>query len=260
VNGRNCRVAAGLCALALAGAWAPAASAQVAEVKERPPMYTYEANWSIPRARWAEMDKANASDQKVLEKALADGVLVAYGDDAYVIHEVDGATHDDWWSAMSMAGVLHVLDEIYKAGGAAAPVLASATKHWDNLYVSRYYNWRRGSWKGAYTHWASYPLKADAPRDAVDALAKGFIVPLLEKLLAEGAIVEYEIDVEAIHTDNPAVFAVAYIAPAAEGLDKVETAVHETLKTAPLVAPARDAIIDLAKHRDVLVRSTATYR
>jgi hypothetical protein len=257
----NARIGRGavLCAIALAGLWAAAAAAQTVAARERPPMYTYEANWGIPRARWAEMDRSNASDQKVLEKALASGTLVGFGDDAYVIHEADGATHDNWWSAMSMAGVLDVLDEIYKAGGAAAPVLAGAIRHWDSLYVSHYYNWHPGSWKGAYTHWAGYPLKADAPHDAVDVLAKGFIVPLLEKLLADGVIVEYKIDVEAIHTEAPA-FAVVYVTPTAAGLDTVDAAVRETLRNAPLVAPARDAIIDLAKHHDVLLRSNATYR
>jgi len=30
------------------------------------------SNWSIPRAQWAEMEKANASDQKILDKAMSD--------------------------------------------------------------------------------------------------------------------------------------------------------------------------------------------
>ena len=49
---------------------------------------------------------------------------------------------------MSMAGVLNVLDQVYTSGSATAPVLATATKHWDGLFVSRYYNWHSGSWKG----------------------------------------------------------------------------------------------------------------
>jgi hypothetical protein len=30
-----------------------------------------------------------------------------------LIHQPDGATHDEWWSAMSMAGLLNVLDQYY---------------------------------------------------------------------------------------------------------------------------------------------------
>jgi hypothetical protein len=49
----------GIFASVLVGACPDPAGAQMAEVKEKPRMYTYEAFWSIPRARWAEMDKPN---------------------------------------------------------------------------------------------------------------------------------------------------------------------------------------------------------
>jgi basic membrane lipoprotein Med (substrate-binding protein (PBP1-ABC) superfamily) len=120
-----------------------------------------------------------------------------------LIHRPDGSTHDQWWSAMSMAGLLNVLEQFYQSGSATSPVLASATKHWDSIYVSRYYNWHSGTWKDVYTHGASYKLKADAPEDAVETLSKNLIVPLLEKMLADGVIHEYEVDTEAIHTEAP---------------------------------------------------------
>jgi hypothetical protein len=260
MNMKNWKVFANLCAVAMAGVWAAPVGAQIAEIKEKPPMYTYEAQWMIPRTRWADMEKATANDAKTLDKALGTGGIVAYGDDSTLIHTAEGLTHDDWWSAMSMAGVLNALDEIYKAGGATAPVLSSATKHWDNLFVSRYYNWHSGSWKGAYTHWAGYTLKPDAPDDAVDTLAKNFVVPMMEKLLADGTIVEYEIDVEAIHTDAPGNFGIAYITPTAEGLDKTNAALREAFKKTPLIGPAMDSIVDFTKHRDWLGRTTATYK
>jgi|SRR5271166_1371697 len=74
----------------------------------------------------------------------------------------------------------------------------------------------------AYSYAAIYPLKADAPDDAVDMLAKNMLVPLLEKLLADGTIVEYEIDEQAVHSDAPGMFVIDYLAPTAEGLDKVK--------------------------------------
>ena len=52
---------------------------------------------------------------------------------------------------MSMAAVLNVLDKFYKSGTPTSPVLASATKHADGIFVSRYYNWRPGTYKNAYT-------------------------------------------------------------------------------------------------------------
>jgi hypothetical protein len=260
MNGKQCGAFTALCALAIAGVWAAPVSAQTAEVKEKPRMYTYVSNWTMPRAHWAEMEKQAVANAKLFDKAVASGGLVAYGDDENLIHQPDGDTHDTFWSAMSMAGILNVLDELHKTGASTASVLNNATKHSDALYVSRFYNWKSGSMKGAYTHGASYKLKAEAPDDAVQTLSKAFIVPLLEKLLAEGTIQEYEVDVEAIHTQTPGTFWVFWIAPTAEGVDKVNAALTETLKAQPLAGPALDSMVDYAPHRDQLARTNATYK
>ena len=230
------------------------------EVKEKPPMYSYVGAWSIPRAQWGAMEKDNASNQKVLEKALASGTIIAYGDDTNLVHRSDGWTHDQWWSAMSMAGLLNVLEQFYQSGSATSPVLSSATRHDDNIYVSRYYNWKPGSYKNAYTRVATYKLKPDAPNDAVEMLSKTLFVPYFEKLLAEGSIVEYEIDTEAIHTDNPSIFAAVFIAANAEGLDKANAALQTLTKANPLVGPAIGSMVDFSAHRDELARTNATYK
>ena len=257
-KGRN--VLAGLCALAMAGILAVPVRAQMAEVKEKPPMYTYVSNWIIPRARWAEMDKGRAAQDKIMDKAVASGTLVGYGEDWNLVHQPEDSTHDSWWSAMSMAGLLNALDEIYKAGMPTSPVLSSATKHWDNIYVSRFYNWHSGSWQGAYTHGSSYKLKADAPNDAVETLSKILIVPLLEKLLADGTLQEYEVDLQAIHTEAPGTFYIFYIAAKAEGVDKVNAALRDALKASPLSGPAFGSMVDFTPHRDYLSRTNATYK
>ena len=251
-------VSAGLCALAMAGA-APA-RAQMSEAKEKPPMFSYVAFWDIPRAQWGEMAKSMVEDQKVLDKAVASGTLVGYGSDVNLVHQVDGPTHDDWWSSMSMAGLINVLNQFYSSGNVTTPVLGSATKHWDNILVSRYYNWHSGSWKNAYTHGSFYQLKPHAPDDALETLSKGLIVPLLEKLLADGTIHEYEVDTEAIHTDAPGGFWIFYLAANPEALDKVTAALQQTLKSNPLDGPAFQSMTDASAHRDYLVRTDATYK
>lgn len=234
--------------------------AQSAEVKEKPPMYMYESFWTFPRASWGEVEKDNAATEKVLQKAMAEGRLVGYGNDATLVHDTEGATHDDWFQGLSLAAVLGVLDDIYKTGGATSKLLASATKHMDAVFVAHYYNWRPGSWKGAYTLWSEYELKADAPQDAVDVIAKSFVVPLMEKLLKDGAIVEYEIDTQALHSSAPGLFAISYITANAEGLDKARAALTDALAKNPLAGPSFASFVDYSKHRDALVRSTATYK
>jgi len=255
---RNLWIIAGLCGLAMM--WALPGDAQMAEVKEKPEMYTYAADWAVPRPQWADEEKLVASEEKMLDKAMADGTIVAYGSDQNLIHQVDGVTHDTFFSAMSMAGLLHVLDQVYKSSIVTSPVQVSATKHFDSVFVSRYYNWRSGAVKEAYTHGSFYRLKADAPDDAIDTLSKNLVVPLMEKMLSDGAVVEYEVDTQAIHTEAPGAFWIFYITPNAEGLDKVNAALQAALKANPLSGPAFGSMVDFSAHRDELARTNAIYK
>jgi hypothetical protein len=260
MNRRKGTILTGLGIFGIAAAIAMPAGAQTSEVKAKPPLYSYVSNWAIPRAQWSDMAKADEADRPALEKALASGTIVAYGNDLNLIHGPDGETHDGWWSAMSMAGVLNVLEQFYQNGNSTSSVLSSATKHTDNLYVSHYYNWHSGAIKNGYTHVGFYKLKADAPEDAVETISKNLVVPLLEKELAAGTIAEYEIDTEAIHTSAPAGFEILYIATSAEGLDKVSAAVEEALKSNPLGGAAFGSMTDGSAHRDELARTNATFK
>lgn len=250
----------GLCALTMVCVCASSAFGQMPEVKEKPRMYSYVSFWAIPRAQWGEMQKSNAADQPVLDKAMASGMIIGYGDDTNLLHTPDGDTHDEWWSAMSMAGLMHLLDQFYSNGSSTSSVLQSSTKHWDTIFVSRYYNWHPGSHKGVYTSGSEYKLKADAPDDAVDMIAKGLVVPLMEKFLADGTIVEYEIDTEAYHTDAPGMFYIFYLGANAESLDKVQSGVRDAVKANPLSGEAFGSFVDWSAHRDFLARTNATYK
>ncbi len=254
-----CGTFAAVCTLAMVAAWTAPACAQD-EMKEKPPMYSYVGFWNIPRAHWADMEKADAANQPILDKAMADGTIIGYGNDVNLVHQPDGATHDDWWSAMSMAGLLNVLDKFYKNGSSTSSVLASSTKHWDQIMVSRYYNWHSGSFKGAYTRAAEYKLKPDAPNDAVATLSKNLFVPLMEKLMADGAILEYEVDTEAVHTQDPDSFWLIFIATSADGLDKFNAALREANKKNPLNGPAIGSMVDFTPHRDYLTSSIGTFK
>src|SRR5262249_17394288 len=156
----------------LLGVWAIPAAAQTAGAGEKPPLYTYAAYWTIPRARWEDMAKAGTANQKIFDTAVANGTIVGYGNQEALVHQPDGPTHVNWWVAKSIAGLFNVLDEIYKSKSVVTPVFASATRHWDSIYVSRFYELHSGSLKGAYVHGASYKLKADAPDNAVETLSK----------------------------------------------------------------------------------------
>lgn len=230
------------------------------EVKEKPRLYTYVALWELPRAQWPEWPKAEAADEKILKDAMASGAIVSYGDDTNLVHQPNQPTHDDWFQSMSMAGLMNTLDQFYKSGATTTPMQEAATKHWDNIYVSRYYNWKAGSMKDGYSYGSSYKFKPDAPNDALDTLAKSVLVPMMEKMLANGTIMEYEIDTEAVHTDSPGTFYIFWIAANVDALDKVPASIRDNVKANSLIAPAFDSMIDFKEHRDYLTRTNAAYK
>jgi hypothetical protein len=251
---------AGLCAVALAGIWSIGSVAQGQEVKQKAPMYSYIANWEIPRAHWPEMAKSADAEKAILDKAVADGTLVGYGNDENLVHTPGEFTHDNWWSSTSIAGLMKVLEQISGAGGSSAPALEAATKHWDEIEVSHYYNWKPGAYKNGYVQVALYTLKANAPEDAVDQLSKSYIVPLLEKELADGTIVEYEIDVPAVHTSAPGTFAIVWVSPQADGIDKVSAAIRASREGQALSSAAFLSMVDYKTHRDELNKGNGVFK
>jgi hypothetical protein len=253
----------GVAGLAVLGMTATLAGAETNEVKEKPPLYRYVSYWTFPRAHWADVDKDNTTgNQKILAPALADGTLVGYGDDENEVHSAEGFTHDNWWQATSIAGLMKVLDALHKGSDSSSPLLVSSTKHWDQMYISRFYNWKAGSWKGAYGYAGTSKLKPDAP-DADDALRalSSFYVPVFEKMLADGIIVEYEIEREMIHTtESRAQIHFSFVMPNAEGLDKFQHALGVAIDQNPLIVPAFDSItVNFAEHFD-FVKANAAFK
>jgi hypothetical protein len=234
-----------------------------AEVKEKLPLYRYVSYWTFPRAHWGDVDKDNAtSNQKILAPALAEGALVGYGDDENQVHSAEGFTHDNWWQAHSIAGLMKVLETSRKSGDLSSPLLVSSTRHWDQIYISSFYNWKAGSWKGAYGYAGTYKLKPDAPDadDAIRALS-GFYVPVFEKMLADGTIVEYEIGREMIHTtDSRAQIRFSFVMPNAEGIDKFRVALGAALDENSLIGPAFGSMMVNFTPQADFVQVNATYR
>ncbi len=67
------------------------------------------------------------------------------------------------------------------------PLLVSSAKHWDQIYISSYYNWKVGLWKSTYGYAGIYKLKPDGPDDTdVVRTLNSFCVPVFEKMLADG--------------------------------------------------------------------------
>jgi hypothetical protein len=251
---------AALCAIALGTIMAVPVSAQSQTVKPKPRVYGYISNWQIPRAHWAEMKTSDAHDA-ILEKAMADGTIIGYGTDENLVHTPDGWTHDDWFMANSMGGLMKVLEQYYNTENSTPPVLLTSTKHWDLVLTSRYYNWKPGaSYKNGFLSVSSYKLKADAPDNAFTVISGEIVAPLLEKLLADGTLVEYEIDTAAVHTSAPGTFSIVTVVAHPEDLDKVNDAIREAIKASPIEGEAFGTLTDSSAHRDEMTIGSGKFK
>lgn len=239
---------AGVCAFALATMLTTRVSAQTGAVKAKAPMYSYISNWTIPRAHWGEM-KTDPAEAEIMQKAMADGTLVGYGTDQNMVHTQDGWTHDDWFSSMSEGGIYSVLKQMYASGSATTSVLESATGHHDMVMMSRYYGWHSGSYEKGIVSVSQYQLKENAPQNAMEVISGEIVAPVMEKLLADGTILEYEIDTLAVHTEAPGKFWIVFVMKNPADMDKVHAAMTASIKASPIEG-VFGALTKGSAHRD----------
>jgi hypothetical protein len=246
-----------LCALTLAPVGAKRASAQSQEA-EKPVLYTYVSEWTVPRAMWGDYLKNEAADNDMLKKAVADGTLISYGDYTVLNHQEGSPTHGTWFSAGSMASILKFLEGLRTAPGATAAPLANA-KHWDYIMQSRNYNSHSGTFTNGYLRVGNWHTKGAG--DPQGKILKATMVALCEKLLADGALHGYQIDEETVHSTDPGTLYFALIANGPEGIDKFNTLLDEWEKTNPAAWAGLSATLDPAGHRDFLARiGTMTHK
>jgi hypothetical protein len=224
-------------------------SAQTAGT-EKPPLYTYVSEWTVPRAMWADYQKMVAGENDGMNKLVAEGTLIAYGDYTILNHQEGLPTHGSWFQAGSMANLMKALEGIRSAPDATSQVLA-ASKHWDLILVSRNYNAHSGTFKNGYLRVGTWKYKAGAS-DPDGKIMKATAVALLEKLMADGALHGYQIDQEVIHSSDPNQFHMAIVTNGAEGLDKLSALLEETGKKDPAGMAGFGSLLDDQGHRDFL--------
>jgi hypothetical protein len=248
-----------LSALTLMPLTANRASAQSSSSEKKAPLYTYVSEWTVPRAMWADYLKNEAADNDILKKAVADGTIVAFGSYSVLNHQEGLPTHGTWYSATSMSGILKVLEAVRLAPGAVAPPLAAA-KHWDYFMESRNYNDKSGTFTNAYLRVGHWSPKAGSS-DPDGKILKATMVPLLEKLLADGALYGYQIDQESVHSADPGLMFIALVLNGPEGVDKFYSALEEEQKANPAAWAGFSTTIDEAGHRDFMARiSSMTHK
>ena len=219
---------------------------------EKPPVYLYSAEWVVPRAQWADMDKLADADKPVLDKLVADGTLVGYGAWSNLMHQAGAPTHGTWFSATSEGKLLKALEAIYAQPLLVGAPAQGASKHWDYFLTASVYGSKPGA-SGGYLTWSRWEFQPGQMRSYMELVKKTF-VPMLDKLLAEGTITSYGELTEDYHTEKMGVVFEYFTVPDAASLDKANDAFEALFNANPTLMGAVRSMTSPEGHRDYITR------
>jgi hypothetical protein len=188
-----------------------------------------------------------------MEKLVSEGTLTGYGAFTNLIHQDGEPTHGTWFTATSEGNLLKALEAVYAQPGSTTAPVQGASKHWDYITVSRIYNQRSGKSEGGYLGGSQWDVKPGEMRAYTD-LTKSTVVPILEKLLADGTVSSYGMDTEDFHTRELGRVTFFYTTPDAASFDKTSKAFDEAFDKSPALGSALRSMVEEKGHRDFLDR------
>ncbi len=217
------------------------------------PAYTYISEWAVPRAQWADMAKLDDQDRPLMDKLVADGTLTGYGAYTNLIHQEGEPTHGTWFTASSEGNLLKALEAVYAQPGSTTAPVQDASKHWDYMMVSRMHNQHSGTSEGGYLAGDEWDVKA-GEMHAYNELMKSALVPVCEKLLADGVLTSYGMETEDVHTQKLGRVTFYFTTRDAAGFDKASKAFDEAFDKSPALGTAVQSMVAREGHRDFLTR------
>lgn len=244
---KNLLVSTALCGVLLLGI-----SPAPAQAPQQPTVYTYVAEWGVPRSQWGDLAKFDESTMPTLDGLVDDGTLVGYGFFEYLVHSEEGMTHGNWFQAASLGNILKARDALGKLAGASAVLAAS--RHRDSLLQSTMYGFKPGTTHNGYFWRGHFAIKPDHVSDW-SRLFGTFIRPVLEEMVADGTVVAYQLDTQVVHTANGAnTLGYGYVTAAPEGIDKVRAAINAAEAKNTAIAGAIGPLEEATGHFDLLLK------
>ncbi len=219
------------------------------------PIFTYVNAWGVPRAEWGDVAKIGAAEKATLDPLVANGTLLGYGFFENRVHSVNGLTHGTWVQASSLANLFKALEMIYAQPEVTAPVLAHAT-HFDYLMSSNSYKTSAINNGTGYIRVISAQIQPGKMPE-FNTVYNRYLVPVLDRLAAEGGILGYQRDQEYNVENAPGRVFLAMVTGDAEGLDKIRIAFDALLNGNPAVAQELNAVAVPNSRNDTLARVTA---
>lgn len=243
-----------VCSLAL-GVFCSSAGAQA----PAQPIYTYVAEWGVPRAQWADMEKSNAAQKAMMDAMVADGTLLGYGYYQNRVHSEGGYTHGSWFQAKSVGNVLKALEKFYAQPASVTSQVQAESRHQDFLLVANIHAAKPVSNSTGYLRVISVAIRPGQMEEFVDAYNR-YVKPLYDKLLAEGAIVSYQFDSEFSIQNAPGRVFSAIVLPDADAMSKVDMAFGQMFAANPAALAALMNASEPNSRNDILARVTSMTR
>ena len=215
--------------------------------------YTYVSQWAVPRAQWDAFAKQQESDIPRMKQLVADGTIIAWGNDEVRVHQEDGYTHAEWFTATSRANLLKALEEQWTTATNASYV--SSTKHSDLFLHTIAHGGNAVSNGTGYLRVAFYQAKP-GEAEALQSLLMKNVKPFLDSAVANGTLAMYNIDQEDIHTSAPGSYNLAMLFRDGAAMDKFFADLMASGKTDPTTGQVLESLTVAKEHRDSFGRVT----
>ena len=228
--------------------------------QEIPYTLRFVSEWTIPPAqRTAYISYLDQNVRPVFEKLSVDSTVLNWGIYTTAVYDESGFSNGYWFEAATMAGIDKVLAQLGRLK--ESQVITADVKHHDMLLRTTLRRSKEGSGKDGYYYFNStllQPTKRDQWRQWWDKYQK----PMYEQFLADGLVSMYEIEAGEIHTMDPSWVYLAYVAPSAEALDKINAAFQarggkRNAEESRAISDAYDAVIVPGTHRDYLAHANS---
>jgi len=189
---------------------------------------------------------------------MQEGIVFDYGSYVTIIKEDNGVTNGYWFEIPNHAGLEKVLGELAKLP--ASRFANSATGQHDLLLRTELRQGKASSGTDGYLYFNStliQPGKKEQWRKWWDKYQK----PMYDRFLADGLVNMYEIDSGEMHTMDPNMAYLVYVAPTAAALDAINDAFIKRGKSlsrddAEEMANGLEAVVVAGSHRDYFARAS----
>ncbi len=219
------------------------------------PIFTYVAQWGVPRAMWGDVEKMNEDNKTIMDGLVADGTLLGYGTFNNRVHSDGGYTHGSWFQAASLGNLFKALESIYARPGRVTSPVQAESKHQDYVMISTIYGFKPANNATGYLRVISAQFKPGHEDEFMAAYTR-YIRPVYDKLLADGTIIAYQFDTEFNIQNAPGRFFSVIVTPDADAMDKVQAAFGEVFGKNPAILDALVGNLVPQSRQDLLARVT----